>query len=316
MKKLVGLMIGTALFFSAALVGANQPLVDVEWVKNHIGDSNVVFLDVRGKLAGKTKSDYLRGHIPGAVYTDYLKDGWREKDKNGTPGMLAPTSKLEKLIGGLGIDNSKHVVIIPDGAKALDMGTATRIYWTFKVLGHDNVSILDGGMVAYTKDVDKKTKKPLNPMEKGAVTPVAQTFKANLREEMIVTKSDVKAAIDGGVPLVDHRPHNQYIGINRHAKSKRTGTIPGSINLPENWLTQNGGGSFRPRSQLEQLYAVAGVPVSGAEISFCNTGHWASLGWFTSSEIMGNKQAKMYDGSMLEWTADTELPVEQKVTIH
>ncbi|MCP3869212.1 MAG: sulfurtransferase [Gammaproteobacteria bacterium] len=315
MKKIVELMLGTVLLLSTALVYASQPLVDVVWVKSHIGDSNVVFLDVRGKLAGKTKSDYLRGHIPGAVYTNYLKDGWRAKDKNGTPGMLAPTDKLEKMIGGLGIDNSKHVVIIPNGGKALDMGTATRIYWTFKVLGHENVSILDGGMIAYTSNVDKKTKRPLNPLEKGAVKPVALTFKADLREEMIVTKSDVKAAIDSGVPLVDHRPNNQYIGINKHGKAKRTGTIPGSVNLPENWLTQNGGGKFRPKDQLEQLYAFAGVPVSGDEISFCNTGHWASLGWFTSSEILGNKQARMYDGSMLEWTADKDSPIDQKVML-
>jgi len=315
MKKRVGLLWGSAMLLMAAIAGANQPLVDVAWVKSNIGKTDVVFLDVRGKLAGLSKADYLRAHIPGAVYTDYLKDGWRVKDKNGTPGMLAPTDKLEKLIGGLGIDNASHVVIIPNGGKALDMGTATRIYWTFKVLGHDNVSILDGGMLAYTKEVDKKTKKPVNPLERGAVKPVAKTFKGNVRQEMIVTKADVKAAMDSGIPLVDHRPNDQFIGINKHGKAARNGTIPGSLNLPENWLTRNGGGMFRPKSELEQLYAVAGVPINGDEISFCNSGHWASLGWFASSEIMGNKASKVYDGSMIEWTADKAMPVDQKVTI-
>jgi len=315
MKKLLGLLTILGLYAVIGVAGANQPLVDVEWVKSNIGKPGIVFLDVRGKLAGKSKSDYLRAHIPGAVYTDYLKDGWRTKDKNSTPGMLAPTDKLEKLIGGLGIDNDSHVVVIPQGGKALDMGTATRIYWTFKVLGQDNVSILNGGMLAYTKDVDKKTKMPINPLKKGAVKPVAKTFKANLREEMIVTKADVKAALGGSVPLVDNRPNNQFIGINRHGKAKHNGTIPGAINLPENWLTRNGGGIIRPKAELEQLYAVAGVPTSGEQISFCNTGHWASLGWFASHEILGDKQAKMYDGSMLEWTADKGLPIEQKVTV-
>ena len=315
MKKLLGLLTILGLYAVIGVAGANQPLVDVEWVKSNIGKPDIVFLDVRGKLAGKSKSDYLRAHIPGAVHTNYLKDGWRAKDKMGTPGMLAPTDKLEKLIGGLGIDNGTHVVIIPQGGKALDMGTATRIYWTFKVLGQDNVSILNGGMLAYTKDVDKKTKKPLNPLEKGAVKPVAKTFKANFQEDMIVTKADVKAALGGSVPLVDNRPNNQFIGINRHGKAKRNGTIPGAVNLPENWLTRNGGGTFRPKAELEQLYAAAGVPTSGEQISFCNTGHWASLGWFASHEIIGDKQAKMYDGSMLEWSADKELPIEQKVTI-
>ncbi len=316
-KALLALLAtGMLMAFVLAVPASAQPLVNVDWVKAHIGKPGVVFLDVRGKLAGKSKADYLRGHIPGAVYTNYLKDGWRVKDKNGIAGMLPPVAKLEKLIGSLGIDNDTHVVIVPQGAKALDMGTATRIYWTFKVLGHDKVSILDGGMVAYTKAKDKKTKKPLNPLERGDVKPVAKTFKGKLRKEMLVTKADMVKALEAKLPLVDNRPHNQFLGINRHKLAKRAGTIPGAANLPENWLTQNGGGMFRPKSQLAKLYAAAGVPMNGDQINFCNTGHWASLGWFVSHELLGNKNAKMYDGSMLEWTADKSLPVDQKVKLN
>ncbi len=294
---------------------AADPLVDVEWVKANIGKPDVVFLDVRGKIAGKSKSDYLRAHIPGAVYTAYLKDGWRAKDASGTPGMLAPVDKLEGLIGGLGIGNDSHVVIVPNGGKAVDVGTGTRIYWTFKVLGHDNVSLLDGGMAAYTKEIDEKTKKPVNPLEKGAVTVAAKTFKASLREEMLVTKADVAAAQQGGVSIVDHRPHNQYLGINQHGGAKRPGTIPGASNVPENWLTENGGGAFRSKNALEKLFAAADVSTSGEQINFCNSGHWASLGWFAAHELLGNKDAKMYDGSMLEWSADASLPMELKVNL-
>lgn len=316
MKKLMQVLLLGFYIAAVGAVQAAQPLVDSDWVKANIGKPGVVFLDVRGRLAGKSKSDYLRAHIPGAVYTDYLKDGWRIKNSNGTVGMLPPVAKLEKLIGSLGIGNDDLVVIIPNGGKALDMGTATRIYWTFKVLGHDEVSILDGGMLAYTKAVDKKTKKPLNPLEKGSVKPVAKVFKGSLRKEMIATKEDVKRVLGSDMPLIDHRPNNQYVGVNRHGKAKRNGTIPGAKNLPENWLTRNGGGQFRPKSELEQLYAAAGVPTSGEQISFCNTGHWASLGWFASSEILGNKQARMYDGSMVEWSADSSLPMEQQVKIN
>ena len=109
---------------------------------------------------------------------------------------------------------------------------------------------------------------------------------------------------------MDNRPHNQFLGINRHGKSKRNGTIPSSKNLPENWMTKNGGGTFRDRSELTKLYKLAGVPQSGKQINFCNTGHWASLGWFASSEIMGNTNAKLYDGSMVEWSADKTLPIQ------
>jgi len=314
MKKiLITFSLAIGSLTSAAI--AAEPLVDVEWVKSNIGKSGVVFLDVRGKLAGKSKADYLRGHIPGAVWTNYLKDGWRSKDAGGTAGQLSPTPKLEKLIGGLGIDNATHVIVVPNGGKALDVGTGTRIYWTFKVLGHDNVSLLNGGMVAYTKAVDKASKKPVNPLEKGLKKVAAKTFKANLRKEMLITKNDVKMAMTSGTTLIDHRPNSQYVGVNRHRLAKRLGTIPGAKNLPENWITSNGGGTFRIKSELVKLYDAVGAKATGKQINFCNTGHWASLGWFVSHELMGNKQSKMYDGSMLEWTADKSLPVEQKVSV-
>lgn len=306
-------VLGVAAFSTGAF--AAEPLVDVDWVKANIGKPNVVFLDVRGKLAGKSKADYLRGHIPGAVWTNYLKDGWRAKDKGGTPGQLAPVAKLEALIGGLGIDNNTHVVVVPQGGKALDMGTGTRVYWTFKVLGHDKVSLLNGGMAAYGA-VDKKTKKPVNPMEKGAVKPTPKTFKATLRKDMIVSKADIQGAIKDGTAIVDNRPHSQFIGVNRHKLAKRNGTIPGAVNVPESWMTVNGGGVFRPSAQLASLYKAAGVGTKGKQINFCNTGHWASLGWFVSHELLGNKDVKMYDGSMLEWSADKALPIEQKIKLN
>lgn len=315
MKFLATITLAASLSTYSLTASAAEPLVDVDWVKANLNNPDVVFLDVRGRIAGKSKTDYLRSHIPGAVYTAYMKDGWRAKDKEGTPGMLAPVEKLEALIGGLGIDNDTHVVIVPNGGKAVDVGTGTRIYWTFKVLGHDKVSLLNGGMAAYTKEIDKATKKPINPLEKGAVTVDAKTFKANVREEMLITKADVVKAQESGVAIVDHRPHNQFLGINQHGAAKRPGTIPGASNLPENWLTQNGGGAFRPKNELEKLYAAANVDTSGDQINFCNSGHWASLGWFASHELLGNKDAKMYDGSMLEWSADASLPMEVKVNL-
>lgn len=313
MRKIFGPVLTIALAIVAYTADAATPLVDVAWAKANLGKPNVVFLDVRGTLDNSSKADYLRAHIPGAIWTDYLKDGWRYKDKNGTIGQLSPVPNLEKLIGGLGIGNDDHVVIVPLGGAALDVGTATRIYWTFKVLSHDNVSILNGGMVAYTKAVDAKTKQPVNSLEKGAVTRKAKVFKGKLRTEMLAGKDDIQKAMKAGVTLVDNRPNDQYLGINKHGQSKRNGTVPGAKNLPESWLTENGGGQFRDKAALEQLYKLASVPTSGEQISFCNTGHWASLGWFVSHEIIGNKNVKMYDGSMVEWSADANLPIQSAI---
>lgn len=310
MRKLIALLVlGAALAGSLAGAWAAEPLVNVDWVKANLGKPGVVFLDVRGE----GRAAYMRAHIPGAVYSDYAKDGWRVKDKNGTPAMLPEPAAVEKLVGSLGVDNKTHVVIVPTGGSALDMGTATRIYWTFKVMGHDNVSILDGGWLAYAEE-DEKTKKPLNRLESGNIAPSAKVFKASPRREMIPTKEDVKkAAATGKVALVDNRPNDFFVGVNKAPLAKKPGTIPGAKNLPESWITENNGGKFRDRATLEKLYAAAGVPTSGEAINFCNTGHWASLGWFASYEILGNKEAKMYDGSMVEWSADPGLPIEVNI---
>ena len=258
------------------------------------------------------KVSYLRRHIPGAVHSSYGGDGWRGKDRNGTLGQFPGGEKLEKLIGRLGIDNATHVVIVPTGARAADVGVATRIYWTFKVLGHDAVSILNGGMTAYWGEVDKKGE-PANPLKRGREKPQAKTFMASLSRDMLVTKEEVKKALDAGILLVDNRPANQYLGVNKSGIVKRYGTIPGAKNVPENWMTVDGGGVFRDKATLARLYAAAGVSTSAVQFSFCNTGHWASLGWFVSSELLGNTEARMYDGSMLEWAADESMPVEVKV---
>jgi len=313
MKFFLSLMAVAIFLTFAGAASAATPLVDVGWVKSNIGKPGVLFLDVRGRLGGKSKTNYLQAHIPGAIWSNYLKDGWRVKDKNGTVGQLPSVAKLEKLIGGLGIGNGDHVVVVSVGGRALDMGTATRVYWTFKVLGHNNVSILDGGMKAYLSAWDKKTKKYLNPLESGQIKRAAAAFKGTLQKAMLASKADVAAASTSGGMLVDNRPNNQYLGINKHSMAKRNGTVPNAKNVPENWLTQNGGGKFRDKEMIKKLYDLAGVPTSGEQINFCNTGHWASLGWFAVSEILGNKKAKLYDGSMVEWSADKKLPIQAAI---
>lgn len=296
------------LLSATGVAQAATPLVDAAWVKENACAENVRMLDIRNGIDGGSKTVYLRGHIPCAQYTDYLKDGWR-KEVDKVVGQLPATSDLEKLIGGLGIDNDTHVVIYHAGKNAVDMGSATRVYWTFKVLGHDEVSILDGGFAAYAAEKG-------NEIEKGKGGEIeAKSFTASLREEMLVSKEDVANILDKDVALVDLRPQHQHVGINHHPKAKRVGTIPGSKNLPESWLTQNGGGKFRNADALAKLFATANVPSDGDQVHFCNTGHWASLGWFASSELMGNKNAKLYDGSMVDWAADESMPMEVKVSL-
>ncbi len=280
---------------------AVEALVTPEWILASIGKPGIVFLDVRHPGA------FARGTVPGAVNTNYGR-GWRVKRK-GVPGLLPTKKQLEKLIGGLGISNSDHVVILPGGYNASEMGVATRIYWTFKVSGHTQVSILDGGMEGYFA-LNKKA-----VVGAGNTTPGRASFTVTLKPELLATEDDVRKAQSSGQPLIDYRPSGQFLGINNGGAPKRPGTLKTAVNIPAQWLTVDDGGSFRKPGALAKLYEAMGVKSSGPVINFCNIGHWASVGWFVTHELMGNAQARLYDGSMAEWTNDPKNPVERKVSL-
>lgn len=308
MRVLPALAAAVLFLLTPAGAGAAEPLVDVTWLKARLGQAGLVVLDLR-----PARSQYLQGHIPGAVYTDYGRDGWRERNAAGVDGMLPAPEKVGRLIGSLGIDNRAHVVLAPEGRNAADMATATRIYWTFKVMGHDEVSILNGGYWAWIAESDA-ARKPVNPVDTADVRPATKTFVPKFRPEMLVDKADVQKAIATKTVLIDNRPPDYFVGLTRSPLTRRAGTLPGAQSVPEAWLTEGNGGFIRSRDQLSRIYAAVGLPTSGAQITFCNTGHWASLGWFVASEILGNKAVRLYSGSMAEWTADPDLPVEQKIT--
>ncbi len=276
------------------------PLVDAKWLKARLNEPGIVILDVTSKRI------YASGHVPGAIFSAFGR--WRTR-KGDVPGMLPPVDYLEKLVGSLGIGNEDHVVLVPAGWSAGDVGIATRIYWTLKTLGHEKVSILDGGLNAWLSD-------RRNPVQKASVSPEPKPFRARFTDAWLATAKDVETALAGGSPqLVDNRPVAQHTGIEKSGAVLRYGTIPGAINVPEDWLLHKG--RFRPVAQLRRLHDLLGVK-DGPVIHFCNTGHRASVGWFVRSELLGMKNSRLYDGSLAEWTrlpAETH-PIEVKLDIH
>lgn len=281
-----------------------QPLVDGAWVSAHACDPGIVVLDLR-----ESPRAVARGHVPCAVHAPYSQSGWRTTRDN-VPGMLPRESELEALIGGLGISADKHVVLVSAGGDAGQMTPATRVYWTLKVAGHDPVSILDGGMAAYRLD-------PNNKLAQGEpAAPKPARFTVNLRRELIADAGDVALAIESGKVLVDNRESDAYVGINKSPVAQTAGTLPGARNLPISWLTTQDG-RFHKRQDLEKIAAlIAGEAGDDADqINFCNTGQMASLGWFVSHELLNNDKARIYDGSMSDWTAVPSRPVEKKVGV-
>src|ERR1700686_280161 len=121
------------------------PLVSTQWLAGHLGDPAVRIVDIRSAVDGGARAAYEAAHVPGAVHTDYAKDGWRAT-KGMATGLLPDATTLAQLIGRLGVTPAHHVVIASGGTTAGDFSAAARVYWTFKTAGHGAVSILDGGM--------------------------------------------------------------------------------------------------------------------------------------------------------------------------
>jgi thiosulfate/3-mercaptopyruvate sulfurtransferase len=289
---------------SPALAASVEPLVSTEWLKQHRTDPDVLVLDIRSALDGGGAEAYAKGHIPGAVHSDYDKGGWRVT-RNGVPFMLPDAARLEALIGELGIDDDVHVVVVPAGVHVLDFGAAARVYWTLKVAGHARVSILDGGFAAWKADA-------ANPIETGVNRPEPKIFTVTLDQRLLAPVDEVERLSKlGEATLLDARPASFFAGKEKAPAAKAYGHIPGAHNLDSASFYDASGNRLRSRSELA---SVAAALPEGPVVSYCNTGHWAATDWFVLSEVLGRKDVKLYPGSMVEWSADARRPVDSQRT--
>ena len=289
-------MVAVPVFVHAAEV---TPLVTAEWLKSQAGDENLVIVDIRDDIE-KTDLGELP-YIANAVVAPYGSAGWRT-EVDGVPGQIPAEEQIAGLIGGLGIDGDDHVVIVPWGTDSSEFGGATRVYWTFKYLGHDDVSILDGGWRQYDAQGGERVAE--------AVTPEAVEFPYEVQPQLRTTTDQVVAALESGTKLIDGRPNEQFIGQSKSPVVRVPGTIPGAVNLPHSSLYSGEYASFAQPETVAALAEELGLAEGEDNIVFCNTGHWASIIWFGLSEVAGNKNTAMYDGSMAEWAADPARPIQ------
>jgi thiosulfate/3-mercaptopyruvate sulfurtransferase len=285
-----------------AVVGARaadlSPLVSIDWLARHRTAPQMVILDVRSAIDGGGADAYARGHIPGAVHSDYDKAGWRVT-RGGVPFMLPTTPELEKLIGELGIDEDSHVVVVPAGVHNTDFGSAARVYWTLKVAGVTRLSILDGGYAAWVN--------ARQPVESGPSRPAAKIFTAALDKSLIAETGDVERIEQyGGATLVDARPASFFDGKVKAPAAQAYGHIKGAVNVDNAAFYDTASQRLKPKAELERIAAQIS---DGPAVSYCNTGHWAATDWFVLSEILGRKDVRLYYGSMVDWTAKAERPI-------
>jgi thiosulfate/3-mercaptopyruvate sulfurtransferase len=301
---LTGVAIAAALAFGlAAPVHAAEPLVSAQWLKQNLAAPDLVVLDIRSALDGGGAAAHAKAHIPGAVHSDYDKGGWRVA-RGGIPFMLPSAAQLEALISDLGIDEDSHVVIVPAGVHVLDFGAAARVYWTLKVAGHEKVSILDGGFAAW--------RGAGYAVELGVNRPTAKLFSVTFDSSRLIELAEVERIEKSHeATLLDARPASFFAGKEKAPAAKAYGHIPGALNLDSAAFYDGKANRLKPTAALAAL--AASLP-EGPIVSYCNTGHWAATNWFVLSELLGRKDVRLYYGSMVEWTADPQRPVESART--
>lgn len=276
------------------------PLVSADWLARRAGAPGLLVLDVRSAVDGGGRAAFEAAHIPGAIHTDYAKDGWRAV-KGMATGLLPDAAGLRALFARFGLLPSDHVIVVSAGTSAGDFCAAARVYWTLKIAGHSKMSILDGGMLAWQAD-------PAHPVEVGPGAPAKAaadypvTLVPNLRSD---SDAVARAIENDDAVLLDARAAAFFEGISKSPQALRAGRLPGARHLDNVLVFDDAAKRLKPLPELEALFAkVTGKPV----VSYCNTGHLAAITWFALSEIL-RQPATLYDGSMSEWTEEPARPV-------
>jgi len=264
-------------------------LVDARWLHENLQDPGLRILEL-----GQSYEEYLQAHIPNALYLDWLSD--ITDPEKPEQYLILSSSALEELMGRLGVSRDSLVVLYDTLSNRL----STRMYWTLRYYGHEQVRILDGGVQAWERAGYEFTG------EVPEYSPVAYRID-RINEQYRVDRLQIESRLhDDDFILIDGRPREQYTGdapgtvFHTGSTHLRKGHIYGAINIP--WhLNFNADGTFKSVDQLRELYELRGVRPGHTIVTYCNEGLHAAPPWFVLKELLGYKDVRLYDASLAEW---------------
>jgi thiosulfate/3-mercaptopyruvate sulfurtransferase len=274
----------------------NDVLVTADWAQEHLGDPGLVFVEV-----DEDTSAYDKGHIEGAVKLD-----WKTDLQDPLRRDFVSKEQFEKLLSEKGISNDDTVVLYGGNNNWF----AAYAYWYFKLYGHSDVKLIDGGR--------KKWELDSRPLSEDAVSRPATQYQAKDADTSIRAFRDEVIAAIGQKNLVDVRSPDEFAGklvAPAHLPqegAQRPGHIPTAVNVP--WSkAANEDGTFKSDDELRQLYADAGLDTSKDTIAYCRIGERSSHTWFVLRELLGEPNVKNYDGSWTEYGSLVGVPIEKGV---
>ena len=269
-----------------------DPIVSADWLEKNLNNPNLVIVDLR------KVEEYKTGHVPGAVNVFY--GSWAIK-KGELLNELPSMDDLAEVIGGAGIGANSLVVLVDKVEKVPDQFGMTRVAWTLKYAGVNNVAILNGGQNQWV--AEKRA------LSQDMVIAKAKPYKAAWNKNLFVDKSTVIAKL-GKATIIDNRAPAFYEGKEKLAFVPKLGRIKGAVNLPVGQL-YTGEGLYKDKATLASLAAKAtGADLDKEYILYCDTGKTCTSWAFIMTELLGYKDVKVYDGSSMEWLADPNAPME------
>jgi thiosulfate/3-mercaptopyruvate sulfurtransferase len=275
------------------------PLVSTEWLAAHLGDPDLRILDATfylPHLGRDARAEYRAAHIPGAVFFDIDKVADRGSR---LPHMLPPPADFEEAAGALGIGDGDLVVVYA----ARYMIASARVWWTFRVFGHDRVAILDGGLQAW-----RTGGRPLVPGDPPA--PPARRFTAHPRARLVRDLAAMLANVESRrEQVLDARSHGRFVGTEPEPRpGLRAGHIPGSLCLPYDRLFRPEDGRLLPPDRLGAVFEAAGVDRARPVATTCGSGVSAAV-LAVGLHVLGRTEVPVYDGSWTEWAGRDDTPV-------
>jgi thiosulfate/3-mercaptopyruvate sulfurtransferase len=328
MTKLLRSLAATTLAWALGWAHAGTlpgPLVDTAWLAANLDKVQVV--DVRSNpksfgaapefdtdaKTGKKTLQEVGGHIAGArlidmktMRTDRMLGGIKVKY------MIPEQADFERAIQAARVDAGKPIVLVPVGSDTTDVDDALRVYWQFKVYGEDNIAVLDGGMAQWLIDGRAHST--------DAAATGSGTWKAlaDRSAQYFASSDDVAQAVASkSATLVDSRDAKQFHGLTKRDYVGGYGHIAGAKLYPTDLLLKTSGAAVRFMNPVTYrgLLQAQGINPDAPAITYCNSGHLSSGPWFLMSEVLGNKQARLYDGSLHQWTLEKR-PLEGAVPLN
>ena len=273
-------------------------LVSPSWLLERLDDPAITVLEISSDPEAKA---YLKGHIPGAIFSFWKDLLWHETDRE-----FVSSSELSSRLGEIGVSTDSTLVICGDPVQY-----GTYALWVMTMAGVKDVRILDGSRTRWINDGNPLETEGLSrePIDNGRLAPSIAT---RIGRDEVLQKINNPDTV-----LLDVRSPEEYRGERVSPPggfdhgAERKGRIPGAVHLFFRELL-NDDDTFISKEKLERKFSeVGGKKSSGKDIvSYCRLSHRATLSWFAMSEILGIEKAQIYDGSWTEWGSIVGFPIE------